>query len=80
MVNKVQLRQSLFDFFREKDLKPSSTENLFESGAIDSMEILELISFMEDTIGVQLDMSKITADNFCTIDDIVELFSKIEKK
>ena len=80
MVNKVQLNKSLFEFFREKDLKPSPTENLFESGAIDSMEILELITFMEGSIGVQLDMSKITADNFCTIDDIIDLFSQINKK
>jgi acyl carrier protein len=45
-------------------------QQLFESGAIDSLGFIKLLSFIEKTYNVQIDMSEVTMDKFGSINDI----------
>jgi acyl carrier protein len=42
-------------------------QNLLESGVIDSMGLLIIISFLEDELGIVVDDSEVVMDNFGTI-------------
>lgn len=59
-------------FFNEKGLQVENDIDLFEMGAIDSMTIIEMISYIEEKIGVSLDAADLKGDNFRTLDSIAE--------
>lgn len=48
-------------------------EPLIEGGLIDSLGILKMIAFLEETFDVLFDESDIIAENFNTIQSIAEL-------
>ncbi len=50
---------------------------LFSSGLIDSFGVLEMISFLEDSFGVEIDTQKHELLNFDTINDIETLVLKL---
>ena len=60
-------------FFSERGFEINSDSDLFESGAIDSMGIIELVVFLEEKLGVSLDAAQMTADNFRTLNAILAL-------
>lgn len=49
------------------------SESLIEGGLIESVGILKLIAFLEETFDIMLDEADITAENFATIRCIAEL-------
>jgi acyl carrier protein len=57
-------------FFEERGYQVKDQTDLFESGAIDSMGIIELVVFIEEELGIQLDASNMTADSFRTLQAI----------
>jgi len=46
-------------------------ESLFEGGVIDSLGFIGLLSFLEQTFGIRIEMSEITMDKFDTLNSIV---------
>ena len=59
----------------ESNLDPSL--NLFENGYISSLDILDIICFIEETFNIAIGDDELGMDNFSTIDRMV---SYIEKK
>ena len=57
-------------FFEDRGYQVNDQTDLFESGAIDSLGIIELVVFIEEHLGVQLDAANMTADNFRTLQAI----------
>ena len=51
-------------------------ESLLGSGTVDSTGILELISFLEDTLNLKFKDHELVADNFDSIAKIVSFVSK----
>ncbi len=47
--------------------------DLLNNGVIDSMGILDLVSFMEEKFGVQVGDDEITPDNFRNLDTLVKM-------
>lgn len=47
---------------------------LFERDYLDSLKILNLISFLESRLGVRISDDQITLDNFGTVRDIANAF------
>lgn len=45
-------------------------DQLFESGAIDSLGFIKLLTFIEKNFNVRIDMSEVTMDKFGSINDI----------
>ncbi len=55
--------------FGEKSLKDN--DQLFESGIIDSLGFIKLLTFVEKTFNISINMSEITIDKFSTINGII---------
>ena len=51
--------------------------DLFESGAIDSMDIIELMAFIEERLNIKLDVSLLLADNFRNLASICKLLENV---
>ncbi len=52
------------------------SDQLIESGIIDSLGIMKLIGFLEDNLSVQIDDMELVPENFSTIDAIASLVEK----
>ena len=71
------------DFILENFMAGESEEALdndssfLEKGIIDSMGVLELVAFVEETYGIEIDDDELTPDNF---DSVSRLVSYIRRK
>lgn len=48
-------------------------ENLFDSGMFDSVRIINLVLFVEETFSLELDFDDLTEENLSTLDAITDL-------
>ena len=55
-------------------------EPLFETGIIDSLGFIKLLSFVQDKLNVPIDMSEVTMEKFSTINDIVKTLERKMQK
>jgi acyl carrier protein len=74
-----QFQNALMQFVNTLITEPKArrvrgTTPLFASGLIDSLKVLDLISFVESTLGIRIPDHKITLDNFRTIKAISKAF------
>jgi acyl carrier protein len=49
------------------DIQLTETDGLLERGIIDSMGLVELISFIQNEFGIHVDNDELTEDNFGTL-------------
>jgi len=77
-VSTAEIENRLIDYFKEKvDTVVDLDTLLLEEKVIDSMGVIELVAFLEETYKVEFVDDDLTVDNFKTIDSIVKLiFSK----
>lgn len=61
----------------EKDIDPSI--NLFETGILTSLDVLDLISFVENTFKLSLESDDIEMDSFGSIKNIAKLVERNAK-
>ena len=54
----------------------SDSDQLIESGVIDSLGMMKLIGFLEDNHSVQIDDMELVPENFSSIDAIASLVEK----
>jgi len=84
MLTAYELEQRLLSFVREKladrQIAPSITAEtrLFEDQVIDSLKILELIAFLQSTLGRKIPDSQIVLANFRSIETIARVFTGVE--
>jgi len=57
----------------------NSEANLLKSGLIDSYEIVEIVMGLEDAFGIEIDPELVIPENFCTVNNIVNLIEGISK-
>ena len=62
-----------------KDIGLDATTPLLEWGIINSMELLRLLSFIQQRFGVEIPFEKVTADDFVTIEAIASLVSSLAR-
>jgi len=73
-VSTAEIENKLIDYFKEKvDTVVDSDTLLLEEKVIDSMGVIELVAFLEETYKVEFVDDDLTVDNFKTIDSIVKL-------
>jgi len=56
--------------FGERGLKDD--EPLFESGIIDSLGLIKLLAFIDETFNISMNMSEINIEDFNTLNDILK--------
>ncbi len=76
--NYTNTKDILKRFIKERFLSSASYELsdsdlLFEKDVIDSLDMLELINFIESSFGVVIDSSDVTTDSFSSIEKIANL-------
>ena len=71
---------TLIDYIRKSYLKPNepltSDMSLFRDGLLDSMKMVELIAFVEETFRFRISPVDITVENFDSVDRIVGLITR----
>lgn len=72
-----QARNALSEFFalRGKTL-PDGDVDLFEREVIDSMELLELVVWLEQEHGIAIPQDAMSVDNFRTLDRIAQTIAE----
>jgi acyl carrier protein len=64
------LVRNIRDFANLSD-EPTSGTLLFSSGALDSVAMLNLITFVEERTGIEIRADEVTLENFDTIERIL---------
>ena len=54
----------------------TDTENLLTNGVIDSLKMLDLISFIEDQFSLKIDEDEMMPDNFESVDAIISFLEE----
>lgn len=52
-------------------------DNMMGEGVIDSFEVIDIVTALEDEFEIEIDASLVVADNFRNIDSIVEMMEGI---
>ncbi len=68
-----KITESVKIFFLERGVNVDNETDLFETGAIDSMVIIELTLFLEEKLGHDLEIHSLTSENFRNLNAIAKL-------
>jgi acyl carrier protein len=76
-----EIRSTIADFIAAEILKDPNRvimpeEALISSGLIDSFSLVDLALFIEDSFGVRIDDSELSADVFDSLNQLVDLISR----
>ena len=67
----------ILELTNDQNLDPNM--NLFESGTLTSLDILDLLSFIEETFNISFSEDDITMENFGTMNNIVKLIERLKR-
>ena len=72
------MREKIVEILKDIDEEIVSYdgESLIEEGLVDSFTIMEILTDIEDQLGVKIPDEKILPESFVSIDKIVELVEK----
>ena len=74
------IQQMLLEFLREKGIAfDSDLQSANTCEVIDSMGCLELLNFLEQRTGAELDLSTLDLEDFATLGGLVKSIEKILK-
>jgi len=72
----VNIESELIGYFKEKyDVQVDTTTKLIDEGVVDSMGVMELVTFLEQSFDVEFEMDDLTEDNFASIVSVNKLIS-----
>ncbi|PKL39660.1 MAG: acyl carrier protein [Spirochaetae bacterium HGW-Spirochaetae-1] len=78
----VAVQDQIINFIKEnfvagrKDVSLGPEESLIESGVIDSTGVLELVMFLEETFGIEIDDEELVPENLDSINNLVNFLKK----
>lgn len=82
----MSMRQELLHFIRSElvgGTDPNSINEqtqLIDSGVIDSMALMRLITFVEERTGVRIPDDEVLPDNFQTVEEIEALIARLKSR
>ncbi len=72
----LDVRAAVLEFFAERGKPiPDAATDLFDSGIIDSMDLIELVAHLESAGGMDIPQEAMTVDNFRNLNAIVAIFN-----
>jgi acyl carrier protein len=71
-----QVRQFIVDNMKSSGPEVTPDYRLIDRGVLDSMAMFEVIAFIEETFGVQIEDNDLIAENFETTTAIASLVSR----
>ena len=76
-MSSANLAETIMQFFRDRGKEiPDEKCDLFENQIIDSMELIELIMFLEQELGLEIDQEFMAADNFRSVAAMLDTIGK----
>ncbi len=54
-----------------------SGDTMMEDGTIDSFEVIDIVSALEEEFGIEIDASYVVAENFANKDSIIKMMKEI---
>lgn len=60
------------EIIRGRNVNLNEDEDLLSAGILDSLSILQLVTFVEETFGIQVPDEDVVYDNFKSINSLVE--------
>jgi methoxymalonate biosynthesis acyl carrier protein len=60
----------------KSDVVPDEDSNLFEQGLLNSLQIISLVVFLEEKLGLSFDFNDLTEENLKAVRTIVDLIMK----
>jgi acyl carrier protein len=64
------------DIMRNKSAKLDESEDLLSSGILDSLAILQLVAYIDKTLGIEIPDEDVVYDNFKSINSLVTYLQK----
>jgi acyl carrier protein len=64
------------DIMRNKNAKLDESEDLLSSGILDSLAILQLVAYIDKTLGIEIPDEDVVYDNFKSINSLVTYLQK----
>lgn len=71
------IRQTIVTYFGEMGKTPNDDTDLFEANVIDSMGLIELVTFIDQELQVEIGQDAMRLENFRTISDIVKTITRV---
>ena len=78
MIATTEIKNCIFDLTNETNIDNST--NLFENGYLSSLDVLDLICFIEEVFDISLSEDDMTMENLGTINNIVNLVERLQTK
>ena len=72
---KDQLKEYVEELAKQDDIDPSI--NLFETGLLTSVHVLDLIAYIEEQFGIVISPDDLSIENFGSIDAMVTYVDKV---
>ena len=70
----MNIEKTIIEYFKSTlDVKVSKDTKLIEEAIIDSMGVMELLTFIGETFQIEFDLDDMTEENFGTIPAIIRL-------
>lgn len=64
------------DILDDDEIQVKNNDSLFQSGILDSLNMIVLIGFIEKTFNIKIAPSEITIDNFDSVENIVSFVGR----
>lgn len=76
----MDIKKDIHAFIKEKyDAEVGDDESLFARGYLDSMDLLDLVAYIEERSGVKIDDTEIVPDNFDTVSSINNMVQRLKQ-
>jgi len=69
-----EIEQEVLKYFSQNIKEVSVDDDLISDGVLDSMEIVKLIVFLEEKLGLKIDHSRMNGSNFRSVRNIIKIF------
>ncbi len=76
-MNPLSIHNAIVTYFSDMGMTPGDDTDLFEANIIDSMGLIELVTFIDQELHVAINQDAMKLENFRTINDIVNTISGI---
>ena len=71
------IREFVVDELMDDPLDVADDDRLFEQGLIDSMNLVRLLGFLEETFSIKIPVSMVTDDNLASIEAMAKLVDQV---
>lgn len=66
----------LTSILHQRNIDLSDTEPLIKNGYLTSLDVVELVMFLEDRFGIEIDADDVTEEHFATLRAIADLVER----